>query len=152
MIELFRGEYNWLSNFSRLDSPLIHEDVSYPTVEHFYQAMQFQSQALRKCIAELPSKGLKKHVKQWDSSYSLEERLALRKPIMRIGIDWKFSSDNERFMVALMDTDGEYIREGNYWNDTYWGYCLKTNKGFNVLGKMIMQRRDELFDMEEQEN
>lgn len=30
------------------------------------------------------------------------------------------------------------------WNDKFWGVCLKTGKGSNTLGKLIMEIRSNL--------
>lgn len=36
------------------------------------------------------------------------------------------------------------ITEGNYWNDKFWGVCLKSNQGQNHLGKLLMNIREEI--------
>lgn len=50
--------------------------------------------------------------------------------------------NQEPFRQKLIDTGDVYIQEGNNWNDIYWGVCIKTNKGENILGKLIMEIRD----------
>ena len=50
--------------------------------------------------------------------------------------------DKEPYLSMLLDTGDEEIQEGNYWNDKFWGVCLKTNEGENILGKMIMYVRN----------
>ena len=52
--------------------------------------------------------------------------------------------NKEPFRSKLIETGIQYIQEGNYWNDTFWGVNLKTGEGQNILGKMIMTLRDEL--------
>lgn len=41
----------------------------------------------------------------------------------------------------LLNTDGEELIEGNWWNDTFWGVCK--GKGQNWLGKILMTIRDQ---------
>jgi adenylate kinase family enzyme len=48
------------------------------------------------------------------------------------------------FKTQLINTGDCYIQENNLWNDTFFGYCLKTNQGKNMLGHLIMQIRTEL--------
>ena len=48
------------------------------------------------------------------------------------------------FKELLLKTDDAEIIEGNWWGDKFWGVCLKTNEGHNMLGKMIMEIRTKL--------
>ena len=61
---------------------------------------------------------------------------------------WKYvlfkSLIKNPYRTLLLETGNEYIQEGNWWNDTFWGFCLKTNTGENKLGKLIMKIRNEL--------
>lgn len=53
----------------------------------------------------------------------------------------KFSKNPFR---AMLEATGEQlIEEGNIWSDTFWGVDLKTGKGDNNLGKLIMKIRKE---------
>ncbi len=36
------------------------------------------------------------------------------------------------------------LQEGNRWGDTFWGVDLRTGKGENKLGKILMRVRKEL--------
>lgn len=44
--------------------------------------------------------------------------------------------------MQLLATGTRYLEETNTWGDTYWGVC--EGKGLNMLGKTLMQVRDEL--------
>ena len=46
----------------------------------------------------------------------------------------------------LLDTGNDLLIEGNWWNDKFWGVCLKTNKGDNFLGEILMSIRKEIQD------
>ena len=49
----FEGEYRWLSNFYPLGTPILYEELSFPTVEHAYQAMKCVHFADMKYISEI---------------------------------------------------------------------------------------------------
>ena len=53
MISKFRGKYGFLS--SMYHSPLVYEDIEYPTAEHGYQAAKTLDQKEKRRIANLPS-------------------------------------------------------------------------------------------------
>ena len=52
--------------------------------------------------------------------------------------------NQEPYKSKLLNTENEFIQEGNMWNDKFWGVCLKTGKGENNLGRMIMDIRTKL--------
>lgn len=53
----------------------------------------------------------------------------------------KFLGDEE-LRRKLLRTGDAMLVEGNYWGDTYWGVCFGSGK--NMLGKLLMQVREEL--------
>lgn len=130
---VFRGEYWFLSNF--YPSEVEYEGISYPTVEHAYQAAKTPDikQRASIAVAETPGKarklGRKLDIYQnWDNMRVLVMRELLRK---------KFS-DKELFR-RLKAIEG-YIVEENWWGDTFWGVC--NGKGENKLGRLLMDIRD----------
>ena len=44
----------------------------------------------------------------------------------------------------LIDTSERYISETNSWGDTFWGVNTE-GVGLNLLGKIIMARREQLL-------
>ena len=54
----------------------------------------------------------------------------------------KFS--HEPLRSKLIATGSEYIQEGNWWGDTFWGVDLKADHphGDNRLGIMLMEIRN----------
>src|SRR4051794_10492805 len=54
-IDSFQGEYRFLSNF--WPAEVVYEGVTYPSVEHAYQAAKTLSIEERKRIASLPTPG-----------------------------------------------------------------------------------------------
>lgn len=137
MIGTFDGEYAFLSNF--YPSFITDEDyITYPTVEHYFQAMKTLDKGVRFYIAIQATPGKAKR---------LGRRLDLRP-------DWEFIKDsimeealrikfsNPKLRKALLDTGDEYLEEGNTWGDQYWGVCNGVGK--NKLGKLLMKIRQEI--------
>ena len=82
----FRGDYEFLSNF--YPSPIEVDGISYPTVEHAYQAAKSISSDIRKTIAALSTPGKAKRYGQkisplpqsWDfDKQSIMQRLLVLK-------------------------------------------------------------------------
>jgi ribA/ribD-fused uncharacterized protein len=137
VIETFRGEYSFLSNFQYLEKPL----HGYPTVEHFYQAMKTLDSDERDYIKNHPSKGLKTAASQMTLREDWE---VIKLDVMLYGLRFKFSDNNPVLKSKLIATGDLHIQEGNWWNDKFWGVCLKTGVGENHLGKLLMQVRGEV--------
>lgn len=141
MITQFRGEHSFLSNFTTFETPMLYGGSLYPSNEHFYQAMKFTDKGVRNSVRTHPAKGLKVYVRSlpcredWDN---------IKLDVMLFGLRYKFSDKNPKLRHKLILTGEEIIQEGNWWNDKYWGVCLKTNNGENNLGKLLMQVRSEI--------
>ena len=142
VIDEFRDEYSWLSNFQLLEKPFEFDGIEYRTIEHFYQAMKFESRAVRLDISLHQSKGLKSFVRtlkvrpNWHS---------VKDYYMFLGLQWKFSDNNPELLAKLKQLPYDcHIIEGNWWGDTYWGVDKESGQGKNVLGKMIMSIRNRL--------
>jgi len=139
MIKEFQKEYRWLSNFTLVD--ISFNSITYPSVEHAYCSfksndLEWKKTCADKNITSAQIKKLAKSIKvvdNWDD---------IKLSIMEKCIDQKYNQ--EPFKTLLLETKNEMIQEGNYWNDTYWGFCLKTNKGKNNLGKLLMEKRKQL--------
>lgn len=135
-INSFKGKYNWLSNFYPVS--IEYDNITYPSVEHYYVAMKTQNLDERFKISKLENAGeAKSYGKDLDIRGDWED---IRVQIMKYGLEEKFKQ--EPFRSLLIDTDGAYLEEGNAWNDMFWGVCKGTGK--NVLGKLIMDIRKNL--------
>lgn len=140
MIGPFRGKYVFLSNFYRLTGePIIYHGISYPTVEHAYQAQKTLDVNDRLAISRLPTPGeakrygrkIKKLRPGWD---------AMRIDIMRDLLKVKFS--NPYLRSLLIGTGDQELVEENDWRDHFWGVC--NGVGENHLGKLLMEIRKDL--------
>ncbi|CAG7581733.1 MAG: COG3236 protein [uncultured marine phage] len=141
MIEQFKGEYRWMSNFYECE--VEYGGITYPSVENFYVAMKTTDLDQRKYISTLTAGQSKRFGRELEMEGKLRENWTdLKVSIMKYGLEEKFSK--EPFKTMLLETEDEEIQEGNTWGDTFWGVDLETKEGKNVLGKMIMQIRKEL--------
>jgi len=138
MIKEFQGKYRWLSNFWPVE--ITYNGLLFPSLEHAYMSAKNNSKEWKYfCVQEKNPKIVKKRsyeidlVPDWDNK-KLE--------IMNNLISIKFK--NRELRKKLLQTKNTYIQEGNTWNDTFWGVDIKTKKGENNLGKIIMQVRDEI--------
>lgn len=140
MISEFKDQYAWLSNFYPLYNPIVVEGISYPTVEHYYVAMKTLNKRTRLRISKRPRKGLKAYGKTLVLRDDWEE---IKLEVMAEGLRQKFYN-NFLLKRKLIKTGDSHIQEGNYWNDKYWGKCLKTGHGKNHLGRLLMTLRSEI--------
>jgi len=138
-IKEFQGEYRWLSNFWLC--PIEYNGHVYKSVEHAYQASKATVESDRVWIANTSTPAGAKH-KAKKIALRPEWNM-IRVPVMYELVHIKFSSNLE-LRQKLLDTGDMILEEGNRWHDLFWGIDLDTGKGQNLLGKLIMQVRDEL--------
>lgn len=134
-VNKFRGPYRFLSNF--WPSPVILNGITYPTVEHAYQAAKTKSKRLRKEIAACDTPGQAKRAGRkikLRPDWSDELRLSIMEDLLKK----KFSDPILKSM--LQDTAGRTLTEGNDWGDKFWGTV--NGVGENNLGKLLMSIRD----------
>jgi len=131
MINQFRNEYSFLSNFWYVD--IVYDNV-YKSVEHFFQAMKTLDEGLRATIAMAGTAGLAKNLGKtvplradWDK---------IKVAVMDVGLRKKFNYPE--LAQKLIATYPHHLQEGNYWGDEIWGVNLKTGKGLNYLGQLLM--------------
>ena len=133
----FKGAYRFLSNFH--PSPIQYNGLTYPTVEHAYQAAKVLDGVTR---AQIRAAATAKDARRLGRAYAVRSdwdqiRVAVMEDLVRL----KFTQ-NESLARQLLATDDARLEEGNWWGDTFWG----TVDGFgeNILGKILMRVRDEL--------
>jgi hypothetical protein len=145
MIKFFIEEYKGLSNFE--PCPIFYKHKNFPTLEHAYQASKtVTDEAYIYAISKLPANkaGV---AKKWGKVVKL--RLDWKKVKLRIMENFlrqKFSQ--LKFKTLLLSTRDEYLEEGNWWDDNFWGncHCKKCidKEGQNNLGKLLMKIRGDL--------
>ena len=85
-IDSFRGEYEFLSNFSY--SPFIYKDIFYPTVEHYFQANKATTLAKHKEIARATTPSQAKWLGRGTQLRS--DWREVRDEVMEVGLRQKF--------------------------------------------------------------
>lgn len=139
MITEFQNEYRWLSNFAPVKIKL--DGLEFPSVEHAYMSAKYNDIEWKKFCSNPNNKA--GDVKRKSRNITLKEDWNdIKLEVMKECVNQKFSQ--EPYRTKLLGTGTQYIQEGNRWNDKYWGVCLKTNKGENHLGKLIMDVRSAL--------
>jgi len=138
VIDSFRGEYNFLSNFSS-HGFTDKNGIVWATVEHFYQAYKANagheyeiSDRIIKSTNPGEAKRLTKGIKPtyWHN-ISID--------IMRQALKYKFDQ-NESIREKLLNTGDALLIERNTWGDEFWGQV--NGKGKNILGKLLMEIRN----------
>lgn len=139
VIDDFKGEYAFLSNFYPVEVKLNQLDsLYYPTVEHAYQAAKTTSIEARHLIrtarspAEAKQLGRRVHYREgWD-----DIKISIMLRLLRRKFDYPWFAD------LLQKTGEAELIEGNYWGDDFWG--VYKGQGQNHLGELLMQVRSEL--------
>lgn len=131
----------WIfSNFAPCE--VVYGEVTYPTLEHAYQAAKTMDPDWRQKILEVDTPGKAKRLGQkapiqpdWDR---------IRVGVMDDLLRQKFAPGSD-FRGKLDATGDDEIVEWNHWHDTTWGKCKCSkcgSKGINILGKLLMDIRD----------
>lgn len=135
-IASFSGKYRFLSNF--YPSPLEWEGVTYPSVEHAFQALKTDDPDWRRRIKTADTPGAAKRLgRQCPKRVTWDKE---RVKVMGILVHCKFrqNPDLEKKLLATGDAE---LEEGNTWGDKFWGVDLKSGVGENKLGKLLMLLR-----------
>lgn len=142
MIKEFAGKYEFLSNFWH--SPFTYEGITYPTNEHFFQAMKTLDPKERVWIASAETAGVAK--RRGRTCALRPDWEQVKEEVMLTGLRLKFS--NPALRTQLIMTGNQELVEGNWWHDNTWGNCSCERcheiHGQNKLGKLLMRVRTEI--------
>ena len=142
MINCFDGEFAFLSNF--YESPISDGEITYPTVEHYFQAMKTPSMEEAMEIAAASTPGRAKRLGRKCQLRPEWEEIKI--PVMRSALRKKFS--DPELKAKLLATGDQHLEEGNTWHDNFWGVCYcdrcQDTMAYNHLGKLLMELRKEL--------
>lgn len=140
VIDSFTGDYRFLSNFHPVEI-VGPGDKVYRSVEHAYQASKSVTAADWDMILACATPGMAKKAGRklklrdnWDG---------VKVKVMRRLLEQKFAPGSDLAAQLLATSDAE-LQEGNNWNDTFWGVDSRTGEGFNHLGRLLMEVRNEL--------
>lgn len=135
-------QWGFLSNF--YPSPIVDEDgCVWSTSEHFYQSRKTFDERARSRIqkaatpaeARALGRNATKTIKRpdWES---------VKDQVMREALELKFAKSSW-MAEQLLSSGHDYLLEFSSW-DSYWG-SGKDGTGRNQLGKLLMERRNELL-------
>lgn len=136
MIDSFRGEFAFLSNFH--PSVIYVNGLRYATVEHAFHAAKAIDPEHHELIRCAPTPGEAKKLGKmiairldWDE---------VRVDMMRTLIQKKF--ENPFLRPLLLATGDAELIEKNHWHDNFWG--VYKGEGHNWLGKILMEVRAQI--------
>lgn len=132
---IFKDKYFFLSNFYPCDVTIEinNKKYLYKNAEAAFQAQKNISLCDKFLLLKgLEAKKLGKGIPITTENWNIERLYAMAKVLHS-----KFTNYGLLFYLKLVK---EEIVEDNYWNDTFWGVCK--GKGKNILGKMLMNIRD----------
>ncbi len=131
--------FGWLSNFERCAQEV--DGVIYITNEHYYQSQKAKNWMTKLWIINAPSpylamvagRGLRHEeiIENWEN---------IKIETMLKGLRAKFQ--DEKLRKKLLDTENAILHEDSP-TDFFWGKL-----GKDMLGKLLMQVRDEIIEEE----
>ena len=144
MIEYFKDEYDFLSNF--YPCKVNYQGRVFASVEHAYQSAKFDDEFIvEKFLSPMMTAGRAKRksrelAKFIRKDWTDEERLS----VMELCLCSKF--EDPQLARKLYETHPEHLQEGNWWGDTFFGVDMKKDPpiGENHLGKLLMKIREEI--------
>lgn len=150
MIDKFDGENFFLSNFYGCE--VTYDGITYKNSEAAFQAQKVANPNKRGAFANLSPSEAKKLGRKVELRSDWE---SVKDKYMYAICYAKFSQ-NPHLKEKLLETGGEFLEEGNYWHDNYWGICscdkCKEKLGQNKLGQILMTLRLEFQRERRKEN
>jgi len=154
----FFGPFRFLSNFYILENGIWFEELTYPSVEHAYQAAKwpqhgrhlYQGNRTASRVAFLDiTAGEAKYLGKLAPKLDVRKWNKNKVELMRSLVFQKFEK-NDKLRNMLLATDGYILDERNSWKDTFWG-TNEQGEGENNLGKILMNVRDKFIAMKNKE-
>lgn len=154
----FNSSYRFLSNFYVFRHPITRQDMEFYSVEAAYQHSKYtlweHLYDEGKCTQAPPSEYrdipfmTPSQSKKFSSDYNMPDEVKAvfdeyKDDIMTSLVRDKYMS-NPDLWTELVNTHDWELVEGNWWRDSYWGFCMHTKTGDNRLGKITMKIREEL--------
>ncbi|MBR0411095.1 MAG: NADAR family protein [Eubacterium sp.] len=143
MIKLFRGAYEFLSNYYD-PCPIQYKGKLYRNSEAAYQAQKCKRESDKEMFTSLSPDNAKQLGKQIEMVPDWDDNKAR---IMLEVVQAKFEQHGE-LATLLLQTGKQDLVEGNYWHDNFFGDCQCPNcrdiPGENWLGIILMAVRDKI--------
>lgn len=135
--------YGPFSNFSAHKVAL--DGKMWKTSEHYYQAQKFSDEELQTKVRLTKTPGEAAKMGRDMSLPLREDWEVVKDDVMRKVVNAKFTQHRD-LRKMLLDTGDEYLIEASF-RDAYWGWG-KDKKGKNMLGRILMEVREELKEVE----
>lgn len=129
-------DFGFLSNFSNHGFTL--ENNYWPTVEHYYQAMKFNSDEMIEKIRECPSPKKAKKMAHDHHDLTRNDWDHVKVPVMKKALIQKFIT-HKNIQKSLIDTNNVDLVEDSK-KDFFWGRGWD-GSGKNMLGNLLMEIR-----------
>jgi len=123
------------------------EGFAWPSLEHYFQAMQFSDLGLRQRILAADNPFRAQALARWRVWQRRQDWKKVRQLVMTRGLYVKCVT-HEAVRQALLDTGEREIVEISQY-DYFWG-CGRDSRGHNTYGKLLMSLRQR-FRQESQE-
>ena len=117
------------------------DELEWPSVEHYYQAMKFDDDAYRERIrrAEHPKRARKLGRSRWKKRRKDWKKIKVT--VMTRGVYIKCRTHPEIAEALLATGEQALVENSNY--DYFWG-CGRDRRGENMYGKVLMNVRERL--------
>ena len=130
--------YSSFTNFSPHGFEL--NGLFWPSVEHYYQAQKVADTDLFAKVYAAKNPGEAKRIAKSDPHKRRSDWSDVKISVMKHAVRKKFES-NPELMTELLNTGDEELVEDSR-HDYFWG-CGKDRTGLNMLGKILMEIRDQ---------
>ena len=145
----FFGDYRFLSNFQQCE--VCFDGKTWPSTEHAYMAAKcfyrgsgpdriYYDEADYEDLVKMSCR----EVKLWGRTVEIRPDWEDIKYAVMLQINLDKYIRNPNLQSKLIQTGDRELIEANSWGDQIWGFDVKTNKGENMLGKVLMTVRDHL--------
>lgn len=147
--DISREEFYWVferaSNFSQLKYPIEDENgIIYYDSEWYYMAQRFDDIEIKRQISEASKIKWKSKKTAYKYKDIMNHDDSDRIHFMRNAIKEKHDRSKWRQDI-LLNTGSREIIEFTYWGDNFFWISHDTRQGRNILGKLLMEYRDDLI-------
>lgn len=132
-------DYGELSNFAPY--PITLKKKRWPTTEHYFQAQKFKDRALQEKVRKASTPMLAARLGRSRKNPLRRDWESIKVDVMRAAVRAKFTQHPD--LTALLLSTGDAVLVEHTTNDAYWGDG-GDGSGRNMLGRILMQVRDEL--------
>ena len=132
-----------LASFSK--HPFLLDDGEWPSVEHYYQGMKFEDEALREEVRGAANPTEAREIAKRNKQAVRSDWKRARETVMTRGVYIKCRTHPE-VTKALLATGEEKLVENSQY-DYFWG-CGRDGRGENRYGRVLMAVREKLRELE----